>query len=212
MKNMRIYRVMIIVCVGLSLLISGCTWKHKAEESARVTEVSLTCIAVLPVSIEQEHGMDQRLDDKKNLAEGVSALDRLLKKKLSDFEGIRFVAGEQFSEFTHGGTTGFLSMVREVAAQTNCNGILAMTLHRYSERVGGPYTAKMPASVSFSWRLIEAGSGTILCHGRYDETQKSVMENLYNLAIASRRGFAWVTATRLLEDGLKEQFATCPYL
>lgn len=212
MNNMCIYRVMGIAFVGLALLVSGCARKHETGESTHITEISLRCIAVLPVSVEREHDIDQRIDDKNNLTEGVSVLTRLLEKELSDSDTVRFVHNDRFSGFAHDGTSDFLSMIREVGSYTGCNGVLILTLQHYRERVGGPYTAETPASVSFSWRLIEADSGTVLCHGRYYETQKSVMENLFHFVRASRRSFAWVTAERLLEDGLKEQFATCSHL
>ena len=51
----------------------------------------------------------------------------------------------------------------------------------------------------------------MLCHGRFDERQQSVMENLLSLGKASSRGFSWITAEQLMREGLKERLDQCGY-
>ena len=55
-------------------------------------------------------------------------------------------------------------------------------------------------------------SGQVLCRGRFDETQESVMENLFNFSSARKRGFTWVTAEEMLREGLQNKLSECPYL
>jgi hypothetical protein len=211
MKNMRIV-VMVVMFAGLALVVSGCTMKQGGGETVSAAEeISLTCIAVLPVVSAQEHSDPLTPIDRKSLAGGVQVLDRLLNDQLYDSAGVRFIAQGRFPEISHDRGAGFLSMAGEVASQAGCNGVLAVTLHHYRERVGGPYAAEKPASVSFSWRLVEVNSGTVLCYGRYDETQEGVLENLLYLVKAGKRGFTWVAADRLLADGLESQFAGCSF-
>jgi hypothetical protein len=85
-------------------------------------------------------------------------------------------------------------------------------LRRYKDRVGGQYTAKEPASVAFDFRLIAIPEGAVLCSGTFDEVQKSVMENLFNIKAATERGFTWVTAEQLMREGLRARFEKCSYL
>lgn len=212
MKRITVGSLMMVLFIGLMVTVSGCAPKQEEVDTAQTVEISLTCIAVLPVVSDPGHDSRLPLNDKKRLEAGVLVLDRLLKQQLSNLGDVHFVVRGQFPGLVHAGEAGFLSMAREVGLQTGCNGVLAVTLYRYRERVGGAYAAEEPASVFFSWRLVEVNSGTVLCYGRYYETQKSLMENLLNFIIAGKRGFAWVTAERLLADGLKEQFARCLYL
>ena len=73
------------------------------------------------------------------------------------------------------------------------------------------YGVKEPAAVTFDYRLYEVNEGKVLCHGRFDERQQSVMENLLTLGKASSRGFSWITAEQLMREGLKERLDQCGY-
>ena len=52
----------------------------------------------------------------------------------------------------------------------------------------------------------------MLCHGRFDEQQQSVMENLFTLGKAGRRGMTWLTAEELAREGLLGQLEQCKHL
>jgi uncharacterized protein (DUF2237 family) len=105
-----------------------------------------------------------------------------------------------------------LDAARRIAAQQGCNAVLETTLSRYSERVGGDYGVKQPAAVTFAYKLYETGEGRVLCHGRFDEQQQSLMENLLALPKTKSRGLVWLTAEELARDGLKEKLGQCSYL
>jgi hypothetical protein len=85
-------------------------------------------------------------------------------------------------------------------------------LNRFKDRVGGQYTADEPASVSFSYRLIAIPDGTVICRGAFDETQQSVMENLFSIRTGADNAFSWLTAQQLMEQGLAERLQDCSYL
>ena len=110
------------------------------------------------------------------------------------------------------GAVNKLEAARRIAAQQGCNTILETTLSRYNERVGGDYGVKQPAAVTFAYKLYEVGEGRVLCHGRFDEQQQSVMENLLALPKAQSRGLTWLTAEELARDGLQERLGQCSYL
>jgi hypothetical protein len=90
-----------------------------------------------------------------------------------------------------------------VAKRFSCNLILETTLTQYDHRIGGQFGAKEPAAVTFSYKLHESGTGRVLCHGRFEERQQSVMENLLALGKARSRGLTWITAEEMLREGLK---------
>ena len=87
---------------------------------------------------------------------------------------------------------------RKVGAQT----IIAGTVFRYRERVGGGAGIKSPASVYFNLYSIDAKTARILWQGTFRETQKSLTENLFLMGDFFERGGRWLTAAELSESGM----------
>ena len=81
-----------------------------------------------------------------------------------------------------------------------------------AERDGGDYSVNQPASVSFKYQLIHVPTGTTLCLGVFDETQQTLLSNLFSFSKASSRGFKWVKAEQLAREGLHEKLNDCRYL
>ncbi|HHD56827.1 MAG TPA: hypothetical protein ENK89_04020 [Desulfobulbaceae bacterium] len=211
MKGMQ--KIIVLAVVGVSLVISGCGNKEKSAVIAKNPDIVLSCIGVLPVTVKVDNAQsDQAVANGKELQDGVLVMDKLLQKQFMAREDIRFISSAQMNGLEEGDTEDALSTARKAAGFLSCNGILQVTLHRYRQRVGGKYTASVPASVAFSYRLIDVNSTTVLCSGRFDETQQSVMANLYTFNSARKRGFTWITAEELAREGMQEKFHECPYL
>ena len=54
-------------------------------------------------------------------------------------------------------------------------------------------------------------TGFVLWSAKFDEVQKSVMENILEWDKASTRGFVWVTAEELMQEGVKRKLADSSY-
>ncbi len=201
-----------ILAACLLLTMAGCGAKPQESDKPQEPAVAVTCIAVLPAMSVVNYDETVSYAEARKLDKGIQVLDRLLQAQLAGRKDIRFVPDSQLYGQEGNLSENFLEQARTIGERTGCNAVLETTLWRYSERVGGKYTAKEPASVTFEYRLVETGSGSVLCQGRYDEVQKSVLENLYNLRKASERGFTWVTAEELLREGLRDKFDQCSYL
>lgn len=141
------------------------------------------------------------------LLHGSQVLNGLLKEALAGRGKVHFVDEQDVNMGSPS-----LEKSRRIAEKYQCNVVLDLTLSRYEERVGGEYGVKQPAAVTFAYRLYETGDGTMLCHGRFDERQQALMENLLSLPKAKNRGLTWLTAEQLARDGLREQFDACPAL
>lgn len=187
------------------LVASGCATKEEPAAAAKAADVQLSCIAVLPVLPASD--IDDAGADHKALAEGSQVMNGLLKQVLAGQAKARFIADDK----TSAGGAG-LSQARQRAGQSGCNAALEISLSQYSERVGGDYGVKQPAAVTFAYKLYETGEGKVLCHGRFDERQQSVMENLLTLPKAKTRGLNWLTAEELAREGLQEKLGQCSYL
>ncbi|QGY41707.1 hypothetical protein GM415_16775 [Pseudodesulfovibrio cashew] len=74
----------------------------------------------------------------------------------------------------------------------------------WRERVGSDNGVETPASVSLEFYLIDVKQERMV-RARYEETQVSLMENLFTARKFADRGGKWVTATRLASDGIEEK-------
>ncbi len=205
-------KIVAVAVIGIFLVIGGCGKKEKQAAAPKNPDISLACIGVLPVTIEVDNTAGSTARNTRDLKDGVAVLDNLLQKLFMAREDIRFISAGQMNGLEKGATDNKLARAKQAAGFLSCNGILELALHRYRQRVGGSYTASEPASVTFSYTLLDVNSGTVLCRGRFDETQQSVMANLYNFSSAKKRGFTWITAEELAREGLQEKLGECAYL
>lgn len=93
----------------------------------------------------------------------------------------------------------------QAGASLGADAVLIGFLYRFDERVGSKYAVEKPASVAFELYLMGRADGRVLWSGRYEETQKSLSENLLDLdKFIKRRG--WLTAQQLAASGLDNLF------
>ena len=82
--------------------------------------------------------------------------------------------------------------------------LLVPQLTTWHERVGSSGGVQDPASVAIDFYLIDVKQERMI-RSRYEETQQSLLENLYKANKFAARGGKWVTATRLAQDGIDEK-------
>jgi len=95
---------------------------------------------------------------------------------------------------------------RKVGAEA----LLTGTIFRYEEREGSSVAVTRAASVYFGLYLIDSRSGDILWRGFFDETQKSLTENLFKIYSFFNRGAHWLTAADLGAAGIRETVRHIP--
>jgi hypothetical protein len=83
-------------------------------------------------------------------------------------------------------------------------------VYRYVERVGYKYSTERPASVVFEIHLIKTSDGSIVWRGFFDKTQKSLMEDVFQMPSFLKGGAKWLTARQLTEQGMNKIFETFP--
>jgi len=110
-------------------------------------------------------------------------------------------------------STGELSekeLILETALSAGAESVIVGRVFRYRERVGTAYSVETPASVAFDILLLRASDGQLLWVGRFNETQKSLFENLFRLRLFIKRGARWLTADELADFGLAEVLDSFP--
>jgi hypothetical protein len=88
--------------------------------------------------------------------------------------------------------------------------VLSGYIFRFRERVGGKYSVDLPASVAFDIHLIRVADGHLLWSDHFDETQRPLSENLFQLGSFLQRKAKWITANEMAEYGLKNILKTFP--
>ncbi len=82
--------------------------------------------------------------------------------------------------------------------------IIVSRIFRFKERRGNDYSVSFPASVAFDIRVINTLDGKILHHYDYNETQKTLSENILGIKKFILRKGRWVRAMELARYGLDE--------
>jgi hypothetical protein len=94
--------------------------------------------------------------------------------------------------------------LRRLGEMVYADAVIAGRIQRYRERIGDEWGAKSPASVAFVLELVDARRGDVIWTARFDETQKSLSENIFAIADIGQRGIRWLTADQLAEEGVKK--------
>ena len=108
-----------------------------------------------------------------------------------------------------------LSVRRAVAAagrRLGVDAVLVGHIYRYRQRVGGPYTAQRPASVAFDLNLVRVADASVVWKNSFDQTQRSLSENILNLEQYVEHGLRWLTARELARLGMRRLMAGFPWL
>jgi hypothetical protein len=90
------------------------------------------------------------------------------------------------------------------------NLMVAGTVWRYQERSGSAVGAISPSSVAFVVYLIDVASGKILWKGNFNETQRSLSENVLDTWAFIKKGAKWLSADELARYGVREVFKKFP--
>ena len=95
-------------------------------------------------------------------------------------------------------------MVAETGLRLEADAVVVGNIYRFRERVGSDYGAERPASVAFTLAMVRVEDSSVIWSTVFDETQHSLMENLFNIGTFFKRGGKWLTAEQLARYGLQE--------
>jgi TolB-like protein len=99
---------------------------------------------------------------------------------------------------------GEASRLRRIGEMVYADAVITGRMQRFRERVGDEWGAKSPASVSFVLDLIDVRRGDVVWSASFDETQRSLSENIFAFADITQRGVRWLSADQLTQEGVKK--------
>jgi len=135
-------------------------------------------------------------------------LARLLYSALSALPNWQIVSESEVREASQGiSGANEVTRLRRLGEAVYADAVLVGRMRRYRERVGDEWGAKSPASVSFVLDLVDVRRGDVIWSANFDETQKSLSENIFAIGNIGERGVRWLTADQLANDGVKRAVA-----
>jgi hypothetical protein len=99
-------------------------------------------------------------------------------------------------------------LLLETGRKLSADGVFVGHVYRYRNRVGGKYSVDAPASVAFDIFLLRVSDGRILWSRFYDETQKALTDDLFQLGAFLDRDGQWVTADQMARAALDRMMET----
>lgn len=103
-----------------------------------------------------------------------------------------------------------LDVLKKVGDELGADILAVGYIYRYTERVGYDYSTERPASVAFEIYMINPVDGSVIWRGVFDKTQKSLMEDVFQVSSFFRGRGKWLTADQLSKQGMDEIFKTFP--
>lgn len=104
----------------------------------------------------------------------------------------------------------FIEQLKEVGSESGADFLAVGYVYRYTERVGYKMSAERPASIAFEIHLIKTADGSLVWRGYFDKTQKSLMEDVFQISSFFKGGGTWMTASQLTQQGMDNIFKTFP--
>ncbi len=103
-----------------------------------------------------------------------------------------------------------LDQIVETGRILGADVVMAGYVYRFRERIGTGYSVDSPASAAFDVHLVDVTSHSILWIGHFDETQRSLFENLFKIGEFLKRKGAWVTVNKMAVSALEDMLKTFP--
>ena len=94
--------------------------------------------------------------------------------------------------------------VLQLARNLNADAVLIGNISEYSERQGGEFGAESPASVVFEVQLLDAANGEVIWEAYFNETQRTLLENVVEVRKFIKRRAKWISADELAREGVTE--------
>ena len=98
----------------------------------------------------------------------------------------------------------------QIGKSVHTDAVVSGTIYRFEQRAGNSLSVSTPASVAFAMELIRVADGRVIWNRAFDETQRSLDQNMFKLGSFLKRGGKWLTAEELAVAGLHETMTSFP--
>jgi hypothetical protein len=214
-------------CLSLLLLITGCQSYRSFVSKERVLPIYVNKVVVAGFRNALSRGDESDvvrdpISGAVFMAEPVpneiaQKMSRVLYEKVSNEKDFETVPPNQvkwaFSNVVreeNNLSSSTLEILQKVGRSFGADAVLAGYIYRWRDREGSDYAASRPASVAFDLLLIGVAEGRILWKEKFDKTQRSLSEDVLDLATFRESGGRWITAEKLGMLGLRDLVVKMP--
>ena len=198
----------------MSLLLfsaTGCTTVPVEDTPQKLVPVS--SIGILPAQVAEITILPSDTRTKEQLEAGADIITSLLNDYFISSQKTQMVSASQLAGLSSSVEAAkLLHIAREAGQQLHYDAVLITSVKRYRPREGTKYSVIRPASVYFSFQLLAVANGQIIWSADFDQTQKTLFENILPSTRSTGSGFRWLTAAELSAAGLTKKLDSCPYL
>jgi hypothetical protein len=207
----RISKILAVCSVSI-LFLASCSVNTGDDQQTQAALKPLSCIAVLPAGTAVDKDETVSFEQARSLENGAVYATGIMARELNGNVKVRIVSINQTAALAPEVSGGVFGMVSAVGKKVGCDGVLVTTVRRFKQREGTEYASDDPASADLNMALIHAANGAVLWTAEIRETQESFLDNILTFDKVQNRGFKWVSVEEMVEQGIIERLASCPYL
>jgi hypothetical protein len=217
-------RKTIFLLVAFCFLSAGTAVRcHGAEAQAKITDVTVQQLAVMPFikgsteAQKKEKKLEKNLDcqlrglcaiEEEIFSKSEEAVTALVQAELRRKLGDKIVSlarvREAYTALQKEATDTPRDIAVRLGQSLGVDHIMVGLVWRYQERVGSAMGATEPASVAFTLFVVEVSSKTLVWNGSFDKTQTSLSENLFDTPMFMKKGMKWLTVEELSSYGIEK--------
>jgi len=118
--------------------------------------------------------------------------------------------GKDFSASYSGHETNVRDSLISFGKDLNADAVMIGWLYRWNGRKGSEFAVQSAASLAFDLHLINTADGSVLWRGKFDKTQQSLSENLFDIGTFIRSRGTWLSIENLAEIGVSNVLSEFP--
>jgi len=195
-----------------------------ADEKRQAVDVAATRIAVFPFrALVAEEGTatvtcpvcSTGFSPGRILPGAEKIVEAVLIEALREYKNIEIISAEKSEGVfkrteTESLKSNLLNVCKKSGRELEADYVVVGFVFRYVERIGYDYSAEKPASVGFDVHVLPIKDGGSLWHGVFDKTQKSLMEDAFQISSFFKGGGKWLTVRQLTRQGMEEVLKKIP--
>lgn len=195
------------------LALCGCSFGAGNLQSRHSTDLEarrIRRIAIMPADTASQGVKAPALPGESRISERDAAelLARITHSVMSGLPNWQIVSDNEVREVSQTiPAAGEATRLRQLGEMVYADAVMVGRVRRFRERVGDEWGAKSPASVAFVLELVDVRRGDVVWSASFDETQKSLSENIFAIGEIGARGVRWLTAEQLAQEGVKKAVA-----
>jgi hypothetical protein len=223
-KPSPFYRAVVLIYLALGL---GCHLQQQTapEKGAGQPVIERIAVVGFQAAMSQGEGPEVMRDPLSGSVFTAEPLSQDVVKKMTEILFDRLINQKKYEMVSPGQSRGVFSsivhsdsnlgikpikMFQELGKRFGVDAVLIGYIYRWRERDGTEYGVSHPASVGFDLHLVSPETGAILWTAKFDKTQRSLAENLFDFATFLHGKGKWMTAEELAMLGLQRMLEEMP--